>query len=210
MLPPPHPHSLPLAPPWSPPETKDSAIDSPDAQRQEWFAQYFSFWSTTNRQTQRLSMTTKCLLKKTGKKISDVKKKKKGWKKCLKLFLLYCHSRFGCSVHFRSSQFQRKKKKETEFWWAEIYFWDLFLTVGGKRLHRTLMSLLFTLVNNAFMVRSMLLTEENLNWTRTVAIKCHHHSDLIWLFDSLWLFHCGWVCLLVQWQWSSSRCLMFI
>ncbi|KAK9531261.1 hypothetical protein VZT92_010696 [Zoarces viviparus] len=27
----------------SPPETKDSAIDSPDAQRQEWFAQYFSF-----------------------------------------------------------------------------------------------------------------------------------------------------------------------
>lgn len=30
-----------------------------------------------------------------------------------------------------------------------------------------------------------------------------HHSDLIWLFDSLWLFHCGWVSLLVQWQWSS-------
>ncbi|KAK1875231.1 Protein FAM184A, partial [Dissostichus eleginoides] len=27
----------------SPPETKDSAIESPDAQRQEWFAQYFSF-----------------------------------------------------------------------------------------------------------------------------------------------------------------------
>ncbi|XP_074470826.1 protein FAM184A isoform X3 [Sebastes fasciatus] len=27
----------------SPPETKDSTIDSPDAQRQEWFAQYFSF-----------------------------------------------------------------------------------------------------------------------------------------------------------------------
>ncbi|XP_040016413.1 protein FAM184A isoform X2 [Gasterosteus aculeatus] len=27
----------------SPPETKDAAIDSPDAQRQEWFAQYFSF-----------------------------------------------------------------------------------------------------------------------------------------------------------------------
>nr|XP_046229187.1 protein FAM184A isoform X1 [Scatophagus argus] len=27
----------------SPPETKDSAIDSTDAQRQEWFAQYFSF-----------------------------------------------------------------------------------------------------------------------------------------------------------------------
>ncbi|GAA6214963.1 protein FAM184A isoform X2 [Lates japonicus] len=27
----------------SPPETKDSSIDSPDAQRQEWFAQYFSF-----------------------------------------------------------------------------------------------------------------------------------------------------------------------
>uniref|UniRef100_A0A3P8N8D5 Protein FAM184A/B N-terminal domain-containing protein n=1 Tax=Astatotilapia calliptera TaxID=8154 RepID=A0A3P8N8D5_ASTCA len=39
----------PLTPPtepkkfMSPPETKDSAIDSPDAQRQEWFAQYFSF-----------------------------------------------------------------------------------------------------------------------------------------------------------------------
>ncbi|XP_026174450.1 protein FAM184A [Mastacembelus armatus] len=27
----------------SPPETKDSALNSPDAQRQEWFAQYFSF-----------------------------------------------------------------------------------------------------------------------------------------------------------------------
>uniref|UniRef100_A0AAQ5X2T0 Protein FAM184A/B N-terminal domain-containing protein n=1 Tax=Amphiprion ocellaris TaxID=80972 RepID=A0AAQ5X2T0_AMPOC len=44
--------SKPLAPPTpptepkkflSPPETKDSTIDSPDAQRQEWFAQYFSF-----------------------------------------------------------------------------------------------------------------------------------------------------------------------
>lgn len=32
----------------SPPETKESAMDSPDAQqRQEWFAQYFSFWLTT-------------------------------------------------------------------------------------------------------------------------------------------------------------------
>lgn len=39
-------------------------------------------------------------------------------------------------------------------------------------------------------------------------IKCHR-SDLIWLFDSLWLFHCGGVSLVVQWQWSSV-CLMFI
>lgn len=47
------------SPSWSPPETKDSTIDSPDAQRQEWFAQYFSFWLTTNLQTQGFSMSTK-------------------------------------------------------------------------------------------------------------------------------------------------------
>lgn len=41
-----------------------------------------------------------------------------------------------------------------------------------------------------------------------LTVKCHH-SDLVWLFDYLWLFHCGWVSLLVQWQWSSV-CLMFI
>lgn len=40
--------------PWSPPETKDSTIDSPDAQRQEWFAQYFSFWLIRNLQNTRI------------------------------------------------------------------------------------------------------------------------------------------------------------
>lgn len=55
----------------------------------------------------------------------------------------------------------------------------------------------------------LLLTEVKLNWTRSWALKRHHHSDLIWLFDYLWLFHCGRVSLLVQWQWSSV-CSMFI
>lgn len=64
-------------PSWSPPETKDSAIDSPDAQRQEWFAQYFSFWLTTNLQTQGFSMSTKLGKKKKKKKTVTKKKRKK-------------------------------------------------------------------------------------------------------------------------------------
>lgn len=58
---------------WSPPETKDSTIDSPDAQRQEWFAQYFSFWLTTDLQTQGFSMSTKLKIK--NKKLKKKKRK---------------------------------------------------------------------------------------------------------------------------------------
>lgn len=62
---------------WSPPETKDSAIDSPDAQRQEWFAQYFSFWLTTNLQnTTRIQHVNQTWKRKKKKKTLQKKEKK--------------------------------------------------------------------------------------------------------------------------------------
>lgn len=49
------------------------------------------------------------------------------------------------------------------------------------------------------------LTEAKLNWARGRHQMSSLGSDLIVWF---WLFHCGWVSLVVQWQWSSV-CLMF-
>ena len=91
----------------SPPETKtDSAIDSPDAQRQEWFAQYFSFWLTTNLQTQGFSMSTKLEKKKKNWDPKKKTKQNKKREKMLKLFVIYCHWSVWGSVHFRRSQLE--------------------------------------------------------------------------------------------------------
>lgn len=68
----------------SPPETKtDSAIDSPDAQRQEWFAQYFSFWLTTKPAKHKDSACQQNLRRKKKKK-TEIRKNNNNKKKTLK------------------------------------------------------------------------------------------------------------------------------
>lgn len=103
----------------SPPETKESTMDSPDAQqRQEWFAQYFSFWLTT--EPAGFSMSTKLETFESRKKKKFNGKKetlKKEEIKNVKLFVLYCHW-FVDQHIFRPSQQE-----------IHLMFWELLLPV---------------------------------------------------------------------------------
>lgn len=183
-----------MCPSWSPPETKDSAIDSPDAQRQEWFAQYFSFWSTTDLQTQRFSMSTELFKKKKKKKPMKKNKQKTG--KNLQT-ICYLSSLIGSGIN--------------PLWNQSTETVNPGLRIASPRrvdqTHRTWCRW-FPLLGETPRFST------SCRWPRPKwiepdrDIKCHR-SDLIWLFDSLWLFHCGGVSLVVQWQWSSV-CLMFI
>lgn len=112
-------------PSWSPPETKDTAIDSPDAQRQEWFAQYFSFWSTTNLQNTRIQHVNQTLRgkKKQNKQKQKLKKKKKKKKKKEKLFfVIYCHRQvFGDLFALGSVDWWRLHKWNAHGTWCHWF-----------------------------------------------------------------------------------------
>lgn len=125
------------------------------------------------------------------KKNRNIKKKEKN----VELFVLYCHW-FEDQHIFRPSQ--------TEI---RLTFWELFLAVLSMKQVECLWCNLFSM-KHILVIHFWLLTELKLCWSQN-PVKTHR-SDLIWsdLIDYLWLVHCGWVCLLVRWQWSSV-CLTF-
>lgn len=166
-----------MCPSWSPPETKDSAIDSPDAQRQEWFAQYFSFWSTTDLQTQRFSMSTELLKKKREKEKTDEKKQTKNWKKSSNYLLFIVIDRFGDQSTLESVDRNCKS-------WFENRF-----SSTCRSNAQNLMSLISTSGRNATIFHFLPLTETKVNWTRPRHQMSSLRSDLIVWFSlivSLW------------------------
>lgn len=175
----------------SPPETKESTMDSPDAQqRQEWFAQYFSFWLTT--EPAGFSMSTKLEVW-IKKKIQWKKRNDKKEEKNVKLFVLYCHW-FVDQHIFRPSQEE-----------IHLMFWELPCFVNKT----SGMSWC-----NLFQIKKIYRLSTSCCWLSWKCIDPRTPSTVIspmWsdLINYLWLFRCRWVCLLVQWQWSSVW-LMFL